>query len=261
MFKSIYQYRHFIFSSIKNDLIMRFKRSKLGAMWVVLNPLSQVLIFALVLSNIMCARIQGMDSPFSFAIYLMAGTLAWNLFSEIINKSVNLFLDNASLMKKINFPKVTMPIIMIGSCVLNNILLFLSILVIFLILGHGFTPSILMLIPVMCGVVVFAFGIGLILGILNVFIRDIAQVVPIFLQIMFWFTPIVYPANIIPEKYIAYLHLNPMYPIVEAYHDILLYGKAPDIFSHMHIYVSGILISLFGFYMFRKASPEMVDVL
>lgn len=261
MFISIYQYRHFILSSIKNDLLMRFKRSKLGAAWVVLNPLSQVLIFALILSNIMRARIEGIDSSFSFAIYLMSGTLGWNLFSEIINKSTNLFIDNASLMKKINFPKVTMPVIMIGSCILNNLLLLICIILIFLSLGHGFSFSILMLIPIMLGVVIFAFGIGLILAVLNVFIRDIAQIIPIFLQIAFWFTPIVYPVNIIPEKYLPLLSLNPMFGIIESYHAILLYGKIPNMFSYVHMYVAGGIALFIGFYMFKKASAEMVDVL
>lgn len=261
MLYDIWRYRHFILSSIKNDLFVRFKRSKLGGFWAVLNPLFQVLIFALVLSNIMCARIEGSNNPFAFSIYLMSGMLAWNLFSEIIGRSLSLFLDNASMMKKINFPKVTMPLIMVGSCVLNNVLLFLSMMIIFLILGHSFNASIILLIPLMLILVVFAFGIGLILGVLNVFIRDIAQFIPILLQVMFWFTPIVYPANIIPAQYVPYMHMNPMYGIVEAYHQILLYGQSPSILEHISLLFIGGIILLLGLYIFRKASPEMVDVL
>jgi lipopolysaccharide transport system permease protein len=261
MFKSLWDYRHFIFSSIKNDLLVRFLRSKFGALWVILNPLSQVLIFALILSSVMRARIEGMDCNFSFSIYLLAGMLAWNLFFEIVVRSTTLILDNANVLKKINFPKITMPVIMLGSCVVNNLFLFLSIVVIFFLMGHGFNFSLLALIPLAITTIIFAFGVGLIVGILNVFIRDIGQVIPIGLQIMFWLTPIVYPANIIPVEHAGYLYFNPMAPIVEGYHSVLLYGKVPDFTEISIVFIIGCLLTSLGLYMFRKASPEMVDVL
>lgn len=261
MFKSLWNYRHFIFSSVKNDLLARFLRSKFGALWVIINPLSQVLIFALVLSNIMQARIEGLDCEFSFSIYLLAGILAWNLFFEIVTRSLTLFLDNANMLKKINFPKITMPVIMLGSCILNNFFLFMCIVIIFFLTGHGFNFSLLALIPLIITTVTLAFAVGLILGILNVFLRDIGQVVPILLQVMFWLTPIVYPVNIIPKEYRYFLSFNPMTPLVEGYHDILLYGKIPD-FSHVcGVFVMGCLLTFIGLTMFRKASSEIVDVL
>ena len=107
----------------------------------------------------------------------------------------------------------------------------------------------------------FLGGIGLILGVINVFIRDISQVVPIVLQVLFWFTPIVYPATIIPPQYLNFLKMNPLFPIIEGYHDILLYGKAPDMLHFIPLIVVGFVILSLGLFMFRKASPEMVDVL
>jgi lipopolysaccharide transport system permease protein len=261
MFKSIWDYRYFVFSAIRNDLTNRFIHSKLGALWVIFNPLTQVMIYALILSNVLSAKLPGIDNKFAFSIYLMAGTLGWALFSEIINRSINLFVENANLLKKINFPKVTLPSIMLGSCLLNNFILLSAILVIFTFLDHSFSLSILWLIPLTGTVVLFAFGIGLILGVINVFVRDIAQVVPIILQVLFWFTPIVYPVTIIPSEYLCYLKINPLFPIIEAYHDILLYGKAPDIMPFIQLNIIGCLILFLGLYMFRKASPEMVDVL
>lgn len=261
MIKSLYDYRYFIFSAIRNDLTTRFIHSKLGALWVIFNPLAQVMIYALILSNVLSSRLPGIDNKFAFSIYLMAGTLGWALFSEVITRSMNLFIENANLLKKINFPRVTLPSIMLGSCLLNHFILLGAILVIFTCLNHGFNLTILWLIPLMATVVVFAFGIGLILGVINVFVRDIGQVVPIILQVLFWFTPIVYPVTIIPAKYLGLLSLNPMFPIVEGYHDVLLYGKAPDIMSFVHLNLVGLVVLLLGVFMFRKAAPEMVDVL
>ena len=110
-------------------------------------------------------------------------------------------------------------------------------------------------------VVALAVGIGLILGILNVFIRDIGQAIPIILQIGFWFTPIVYPISIIPERYQGLLALNPMYPIVRSYQDILVYGKAPELTDVFVIVAVSALLMVGGFVLFMRANEEMADVL
>ena len=261
MLNAVWSYRYFILSSVKNDFLIRFSQSKLGTVWVVLNPLFQVLIYSLVLSNIMRARIEGIDSPFSFAIYLMSGMLAWSLFSEIIEKSLRLFIENATIIKKINFPKVSISAIMLCASLLNNFFLFISIVLIFAVIGHSFTINILFILLLATTIALFALGIGLILGILNVFIRDVAQITPILLQILFWFTPIVYPENIIPERFVSYIKINPLYSIVTSYHNVLLYGKPPNMGPIFHLWILSLILMFIGLKLFRKAGPEMADVL
>jgi len=261
MFRSLWQYRHFITSSIYNELFAQFARSKLGGLWIIINPLSQVLIYALILSNILATKLPGIDNKYAYAIYLMAGLLAWNLFSEIISRSINLFIAQANLMKKMSFPRITLPSIVVGSCLLNNILLFVSMLAIFAILGHQFTLTMFWLIPLTVIVVILALGIGLILGVMNVFVRDIGQAFTVILQLWFWFTPIVYPITIIPESYRHLLQLNPMYSIVDAYHQILVYNQAPQLQSMIVLSAIAGFLALVGLLLFRRASAEMVDVL
>ena len=261
MFRSLWHYRYLVFSSIRNELISRIARSKLGGLWMIISPLSQVLIYALILSNILAAKLPGIDNKYAYAIYLMAGLLAWNLFSEIISRCLNLFIEQGNLMKKMSFPRITLPTIVMGSCLLNNILLFVSMLGIFALLGHQFSAVMLWLIPLTLIVVVLALGIGLVLGVMNVFLRDIGQAIPIILQVWFWFTPIVYPENIIPESYRHLLSLNPMYPITSAYHQVLVYNKAPQLDSLIVISVIASALMLLSLFLFRRASSEMVDVL
>jgi lipopolysaccharide transport system permease protein len=261
MFRSLWQYRHFVLSSIKNELISRFARSKLGGLWVIINPLSQVLIYALILSNVLAAKLPGIESQYAYAIYLMAGLLAWTLFSEIISRCLNLFIEQGNLMKKMSFPRITLPVIVIGSSLLNSILLFISILGIFILLGHQFSMAMIWLIPLTLAVVLLSMGVGLILGVMNVFLRDIGQAIPIVLQMLFWFTPIVYPATIIPEAYRHWLNLNPLYPLVDAYHQILVYGNNPRWEGVLIIAVIGFLLTAVSLFMFRRASAEMVDSL
>ena len=261
MFKNLWLYRYFVISSIRNELKSRFANSKLGGLWMIINPLSQVLIYALVLSNVLAAKLPGVDSQYAYAIYLMAGLLAWNLFSEIISRSLNLFIEQGNLMKKMSFPRITLPTIVVGSCTLNNMLLFVSMLGIFLLLGHQFNPAMFWLLPLTGLVVMMAIGIGLILGVMNVFMRDISQVVPIFLQVGFWFTPIVYPLNIIPESYRHLMDYNPMYHVTNAYQQILVYGQTPALDGIIPVLLIAIVMLLLSLFVFRRAGAEMVDVL
>jgi len=261
MLRDLYLYRGFIVQSVRNELISRFSRSKLGGLWVILNPLSQVLIYALILSNILAAKLPGVDHQYAYAIYLMAGLLGWTLFNEIVSRCLNIFIEHGNLIKKMSFPRVTLPAIAVGSCVINNLFLFISMLGIFALLGHQFNMAMLWLIPLTLVVIVFSLGIGLILGVMNVFLRDIGQVIPIILQMLFWFTPIVYPVTIIPEVYRHWLNLNPMYPIIDAYQQILVYGNSPQWEGVLTILAVGIILSIVGLFMFRRSSAEMVDAL
>ena len=261
MLQALWAYRHFVRSSIVNDLRARFARSKLGGLWMIINPLAQVAIYALILSNVLAAKLPGIENKYAYAIYLMAGLLAWTLYDEIINRCVNLFVAQGNIMKKISFPRITLPCIAVGSCLLNNLLLFTAMVGVFIVLGHHFSVAMLWLFPLTLVVLTLALGIGLILGVLNVFIRDVGLVIPIIMQVWFWLTPIVYPVTIIPEQYRHLLHYNPMYSITHAYHEILVYNRVPSFGAMMPITVIATLLLLLSLFLFRRASAEMVDVL
>ena len=166
----------------------------------MLNPLAQVAIFALVLSNVLQAKIGNVDNQYSFALYLCAGLACWNLFNDIVSRSLNLFIANGNLIKKAAFPKIVLLANLVGACVVDNLLLLTAVLALFLITGFTLTASLVFLPLLLVLTIALATGIGLILGVLNTFIRDIGQVTPIWLQVLFWFTPIVYPASIVPEQ-------------------------------------------------------------
>ena len=222
-----WRYRNFIFSSIKNEFLSRFARSRLGGLWMVIHPLAQVVIFAFILSAVLSSKLPGMDNRYSYALYLMAGMLAWSLFSELISRSLAVFVDNGNLLKKMLFPRICLTLIVSGSALVNNLLLFVAILAVFALLGHqpGWHTlwlPVLIVLNVMSGA-----GLGLVLGVFNVFIRDVGQVIPIVLQFWFWLTPIVYIPTVLGERYRHWLFLNPLIPLVNAYQNILVFGKEP----------------------------------
>ncbi len=256
-----WRYRFFIVSSIKTELRSKFVRSSLGGLWMILNPLSQVLIFAFVLSAVLSAKLPGITNQYAYAIYLMAGTLGWSLFAEIVNRCLTLFIDNGNILKKLVFPRIALPLIVTGSAVVNNALLFVAILLIFGVLGHLPSMALIWLPVLMIINIALALGLGLGLGVLNVFMRDIGQIVPVIMQFLYWFTPIVYMANIIPEQYREWLAFNPLIPIINGYQNILLYNKEPEWTGLGVITLIALSLLAFSLVLFRKASPEMVDQL
>ena len=261
MLKAVWQYRFFIYSAIVNDFKAKFVRSKIGGLWMVLHPLAMVLIYALILSNLLKAKLPDVDTIYAYPIYLTAGILAWTIFSDSVSRSLTIFVDNGNLIKKVAFPKLVLPIITAGTVALNNFILLLTIFMVFAFLGH--LPGIQVLwLPVLFLVtLVFGMSIGLILGVLNVFIRDIGQIVPIILQFSFWLTPIVYTITIIPEPYRHWFSYNPMTHIAGAFHDVLLYNKMIDIYPLALMALVSVVLLVLGLFMFKKAAPEMVDQL
>lgn len=261
MLGAIWRYRHFIASSVRNDFRLRFARSRLGALWMILQPLAQVAIFTLILSEVLAARLPQVDSKDAYAVYLMAGMLGWSLFSEILLRSVTVFVDNGGLLKKIAFPRVCLPLIVIGSSLLNNALLFLAMVAIFALIGHGPTVAMLWLPLVTLLVLALGLGSGLLLGILNVFVRDIGAAIGVVLQLLFWLTPIVYAPSVVPSEFKTVLALNPLYGLIKGYQDIILFGRAPDLGAMLPALVLSVGLLLVSLLVFRRASPDLVDEL
>ena len=228
LFKSIWLYRDFIMGSVKREFRVKFQNSILGIFWVFVNPLAMILVYTLVFSQIMKARLPNTTDPFSYSIYLCVGILSWGLFSEISTRSLNLFLDNANLLKKIYFPKVCLPIIVVINAWVNFAIIF-GIFILFLLLTQSFPGMIfLAVIPLLIIISFFALGLGLGLGMLNVFYRDIGQSYSVFLQFWFWLTPVVYTVEILPVRLQALLQLNPIVPLIAGLQNIVLLRALPS---------------------------------
>ncbi len=261
MFSELVSYRSFIFGSIKNEFINRFSRSKFGLAWILINPLLQVLIFTFVLSNVLSARLPFSGSKFSYAFYILSGLLCWTLFNDLVLRCCSMFLDHAQLIKKVRFPKITLPAIVVGSCFLSNSLLIVTTLSTFMFMSQSFSSAALFLVPLTILTVLFGGGIGIMLGVFNVFFRDLQQIIPIFLQLLFWLTPIVYPISIIPAEFNQSLFLNPLYHFIEAYHSIILFGDVPKITTWLILVCLSLVSPTLAIIVFNRAKEEIEDFL
>jgi len=260
LLRAAWRYRGFVMSSIVNDFRGRLARSRFGAAWIVLQPIAQVLIFATILSGVLASRLQGVDNKYAYAVYLLSGILCWSLFVEIVQRCLTVFIDNGSLLKKMQFPRITLPLIVIGSALVNNLALLVVMLVLLPILGFYPTIEWVWLPLLILLTVALATGLGLLFGTLNVFARDIGQVMAVVLQFWFWVTPIVYPVNVLPSAFRSTLVINPVAPLVMAYHDVIVYGRSPGKELWLTAVVAAAML-LMSFFVFRRASAEMVDAL
>jgi len=261
MLLAVWAYRYFIISSIKTEFKSRFVRSKLGGLWMILHPLAQVLVYALILSQIMTAKLPGVGTQYAYPIYILSGMVGWTLFAEILNKSLNVFISNGNLLKKIAFPKLALPLITIGGALVNFVIFFLMMFIVFGFLGHLPCHALQWLPLLVLLTLALATGIGLFLGTLNVFIRDIGQFMEVVLNFWFWLTPIVYMISIVPEKYHALFMINPMTGVIMGYHNVLLYDKAPDLGLLIYPSIVAIISLVLAMVIFYKAREEMADVL
>lgn len=261
LLRSAWGYRGFISGSIKREFQSRYRNSLLGAAWTVLNPLAMIVVYTVIFSQVMRTRLPGMDSHFAYSVYLCAGLLTWGLFAEIVGRAQNVFLEHANLIKKISFPRICLPVIVVLNAGLNFAIIF-SLFVVFLLVSGSFPGiTVLGMIPVLAVQIIFSIGLGIIVGVLNVFFRDVGQLIGVLLQFWFWFTPIVYPLTILPAELRPYIGLNPMVPVITAYQDIFVHGKWPQWDSLAYPTLLAVLLCLAGMRLFRRRAGEMVDEL
>lgn len=259
--KSLWAYRGFILGSVKREFQMKYRNSMLGAAWTVIQPLSMIIVYTVIFSQIMQAKLPGIENVYGYSIYLCAGIITWGLFAEIVNRSQNVFIENGNLLKKLSFPRLCLPVILTFNALLN-FLIIIALFLIFLIVTGSFQGWVMLaIVPVLILQVMFAVGLGMVIGVLNVFFRDVGQLFSVILQFWFWLTPIIYPIDILPVTIQSLMQYNPMYPIMSAYQTIMVYGVSPDWSTLLPILILAAMLCIWGLRLFRKHSGDMVDEL
>lgn len=261
MLLALWNYRGFVLASVRREFEARYRVSMLGGLWAILNPVAQIAVYTLVLSEVMQARLPGVETGFAYSIYLCAGIITWMLFAEIISRSTNVFVENGNLLKKLSFPRICLPATVVVSALLNFAIVFGLFLLFLVFVGKFPGGPLLALLPVLAIQVLFAAGLGVMLGVANVFYRDTAQGVGIALQFWFWLTPIVYPLVIVPARFQGFIEANPMTGLIGAYQDILLKQQWPEWQRLLPALVLAVLVVAGAMRFFRRRSGEMVDEL
>src|SRR5690606_4943711 len=136
MLQALWSYRGFIFGSVKREFQLKYRNSMLGAAWTIIQPLSMIIVYTVIFAQIISAKLPGVESTFGYSIYLCAGIITWGLFAEIVSRSQSVFLENANLLKKLNFPRLCLPVTIVATALINFGIIFGLFLIFLLISGN-----------------------------------------------------------------------------------------------------------------------------
>lgn len=258
---SVYTYRGFVLNTVKREFQTKYRNSVLGIAWNVLNPLAMILVYTVVFSQVMRAKLPGVETKYAYSLYLCAGLLTWGLFADLLGRCQTVFLDHANLLKKIHFPRLCLPVAVVISALLNFSIIF-GLFTLFLVVTGNFPGWVYVaILPVVGSLVLFAVGLGMTLGVLNVFFRDIGQVFGVFIQFWFWLTPVVYPVAILPYSYQRLIACNPLSSVVLAMQSIVLDATVPCWSSLLPVTVLGLVLCQLGLFLYRKHAADLLDEL
>lgn len=254
----LWQYRGFILGSVLREIRLRYRGSLLGACWLVVPPLVMIGVYTLVFSKIMHSRLPGASSGYGYSIYLCAGLLQWNLFTEIVQRLLGTFLEHANLIKKANFPRLSLPLIAVAGAGFNFLVIYGLFVLVLLALGQ-FQLAQLVYPLVLLILVWLASATGLLLAVLNVFFRDVAQLTGVALQLVFWATPIVYPSSILPAWAHQVMVFNPLYALMDASHKLHLTGELFDLTALAYPAAWALGLTVLASLAYRRLYADLLD--
>lgn len=255
--KEIWEYRGLLFYLAWRDLKVRYKQTALGVIWVLLQPLTLMLIFTFVFGQL--AKLPSEGAPYH--LFALAGLVPWLLFSSIVGQVSNSLVTDARIISKIYFPRLIVPLSASVSCLLDSFISLALLLVIYFASGGDFSLRLLFLPIWIVGTLLVALSFSIGLAALNAKFRDFRYVIPFGLQLMMFLTPVFYTSSIVPESIHWLYALNPMALMVDGFRwSVLGVGEI----SAVVVLVAGIILTIAGILSiryFRSVEDLLADIL
>jgi ABC-type polysaccharide/polyol phosphate export permease len=259
MFKQLvapFLFHKYLLSQITlKEIKSRYKQSVVGYAWVLLNPLFQLLIYSFVFSIIFRFPTNNIPYP----IFLFVGLLPWIYFQTSLSAATLSLVDNADLLRKINFPREILPYSVVLSKTVDFFFAFLLLLIFMLVCKIPIQISIVWALPLFFVQMILMTGFSLLFSTLNLFYRDTQYLINLLLLIWLYLTPVVYPLSLVPVKYVFIYKLNPMVGIIESYRSSL-FNLPFDIGTIAWSGFSSLIMFIIGFTIFKKAEKVFGDI-
>ena len=255
IFKNLYKYRELLKTSVKKEVRGKYKNSFLGVIWSFLNPLLQIMVYAIVFPLIL------RNNQENYVIFLCCGLIPWNFFATAINRSAFSFVENGNIIKKVFFPREIIPISVVTSEAVNFLISSIIILGFVLFGGLGLTKYLIFYPLVLLVQYIIILGISIIISSICVYLRDLQHFVGVALQLFFYAAPVVYAANSIPTEYQWILKYNPMTYIINSYRDIFYNQTMVDLKSLGILLLIGIVCFIIGYIIFNKLQKGFAEQL
>ncbi|MDO4416532.1 MAG: ABC transporter permease [Erysipelotrichaceae bacterium] len=255
MFKELYDYRELLKSNIKKEIRGKYKASFLGVLWSFVNPLLQVLVYAIVFPYLIGNQVD------NYVVYLITGIIPWTFFQTSINTCGTCIKNNAGIIKKVYFPRIILPISAILSGLINFFISCLIILIFCLIFGVGITWHIIFVPLIALIQAVYSLGLGMALGACDAYVQDLEYIVNFILQLAFYGSPIVYEISRFESAgmLVKLIRLNPFTQIINAYRDCFLYHQIPDFGALGILSVFALVVLWIGMMIFNKLEKGFAE--
>ncbi len=250
--RQLIRYRDLIWTLVQRDLKVRYRRSAIGFLWTMLQPLLMLLVLNIVFRQLFRFDIK------NYPVYVLAGLLFWNFFQQTIITSMNSLKGNANILQKLPVPLAVFPIATVISGLVNLLFAFVPLFAILLATGHRLTPALFFLPVSILVAAIFTLGAGLILSPLAVFFSDVIELVNVVILMLFYMTPVIYPKAIVEgTAFFWTVRFNPIRSILEVFRDPIYYGKIPPM-DHFALALTIALAMLaVGIASFRKSSDRI----
>lgn len=255
VFQRIYNYRELLKSNVKKEIRGRYKNSILGILWSFLNPLLQLAVYSIVFGALL-----GGNNP-TYHIYVCVALIPWTYFTTVISQVAFTIIGNADIIKKVFFPREILPISVVTSGTINFIISTIIILVFVLISGIGLSKFILLYPFILLVQYFLLLGIGFIVSAVTVYVRDLEHIIGIILMAAFYGTPIVYQVEQLPANLQIIMKLNPMTHLINAYRDIFYYQRMPDMKVLAIVLGLSLVLTIIGYFVFKKLQKGFVEQL
>lgn len=261
---SFWKNRFLIIQLISRELGRRYRGSFLGILWTLITPLATLIIYTFVFSVVLKARWSngpGQDSNLSYALILFAGYIPFNVFMEVVNSSPTIILSNPNYVKKVVFPIEILPVISLGTAVINSMFSLVVLVVGMLILGSPISFTFLLFPLAFVPLLLIIIGLSWFLASLGVFIRDLDQAIRIITQVIMFLTPIFYPFEMVPQDFKAIISANPFTFIVTSFRQLILWQQVFSFEEWSFWTFIGLVIAILGFVWFQKSRKGFSDVM
>jgi len=257
----LWERRDLIGLMVHRDFIGRYKGSLLGAFWPVINPVGHLILYTFLFSVVLKVKFGTDPGQSNFALYLMSGLLPWSCLSESLSRSTTVILESPNLVKRVVFPVQILPLVLVISSVLSEMVALGILVVATVICLHTINLTIAFLPLILAAQVMFTVGISWMLASIGVFIRDFRHIMSLALSAWMYATPIVYPASALPANLKFLLWLNPMAGIVTDYRRVILEGKQPDWANFAAYMTVAIIAYVVGLTFFQRTKKTFADVI
>ena len=260
--KEVWDYRDLIYLLVRRDFIARYKQTILGPLWFIIQPLLTTIMFTIVFGRIAKIPTDGLPHM----LFYMAGIVLWNYFSKTFIATSNTFRANVGLFSKVYFPRLVIPI----TTVISNLFLFalqflflLGFIIYYVVLGVKIQLTwFVLMIPVLVFIsAVYGLGFGIIVSSMTTKYRDLAFLLSFGMQLWMYLTPIVYPLSQVPKKYLIWILLNPITPLVEAFRKAILGVGTVTAGQLAYSFVFGFVVLFVGILIFNKVEQNFMDTI